>query len=1059
MNNLNSHHNLKQGVIAWFVCNPVAANLLMLITLVVGLFSFSKLQIQGFPSIEANTVSIEVIYNSGSAKQSEEGIAIKIEEALQGLAGIREIRSNSTTDGATITVEKHSDYSLALLNEEITNKVNAIHGLPLGSEKPIITKQKDEEHALWFDVYGNVEQQVLLKFSQQFKQALLQLPSINKVDESGWKKPEISIEIDENQLQALDLTLAGIANVIAAESLNETSGQLRSKDGLILLKADKQRYFEQEFAEIVVKTNRDGSTIKLSDVATINDSFEESPNVLSRFQGKPAISYQVMVGDGKNILTIAEQAKTLALQWKEQGRLPIGVEISVLWDQSQFMTERLMLLASNGIVGIILVMLTLAIFLNLKVAFWVGMGLPICFSGAFILMGDGMFSLSINELTTFGFIIVLGILVDDAVVVGESVYATKEREGNTIDATIIGVKRIAVPTMFGVLTTIAAFYPMSYISGDLGKIFSQFALVAVACLIFSLIESKLILPAHLAHLNIKQKPSQNILMRFVQRVQARANGLMITINLKIYQPAIHLFLKYRYVALSVFISLFILVVGLIPSGRVGFVFFPDIPRDIIEINYSAEQNSGYGVSHEQARLIEGTISKLNEQWLLEYPNSEPVFNSIQVQVLDDINGNVTLELSTSSGRQVSLQKIEEKLRENLFQLEGIRELQVLTDTISIDSFSLKLLADSRDDLYDASEQIIAFLAQTEGVSDIKSDLVKGLHQIEFELTPSGRALGLTTADLASQISQAFYGAEVQRVQRGKDEVKVFVRYPAEQRKDITNLQNARIRTASGQVVPLTSVANKKSVYTIKDINHVNGRNAVTISAKINKSVTSPDDVMEYLLATKLVEIKSRLPSVDYKIAGESAEEEETIGSMMKVFGLSLFLIYILTAIPLKSYLQPLIIMAAIPFGILGAILGHWFIGIPISILSLLGVIALSGVVVNNSLLIVSYYNELREQGDDIYHAISQACGQRLRAILLTSITTYAGLASLLQETSEQAAYLIPAAASLAYGILFSTTITLILVPILLMIFNDVNIALSKLIFGKRDRLAEVNQFK
>ena len=1026
-------NNLDKGVIAWFVQNPVAANLLMMIILILGISSAQNLQIQGFPSIEANTITIDTIYNSGNAKQSQEGVTIKIEEALQGIEGIREIRSSSSGNGSTITIEKDSDYSLAILNEEITNKVNAIYGLPITAEKPIITKQKNEEHAIWFDVYGNVKQSILQETARKFKQALLRLPSVTKVNETGWKKPEISIEINESKLQALNLSLNDVAQVIASESFNETSGQLRSKDGLTLLKADKQRYSEAEFSNVIVKTLPSGSTIMLSDIAEIKDSFEESPNVLSRYQGMPAINYQIIVGDGANVLQVAEQAKQLAQKWENQGKLPKGVDIAKLWDQSSFMKERLWLLAKNGVTGIVLVMLTLAIFLNVKVAFWVGLGLPVCFAGALILMGESFFSLTINELTTFGFIIVLGILVDDAIVVGESVYSTKSQEGNSIQSTVKGVKRIAVPTMFGVLTTVAAFYPMSFIAGDLGKIFSQFALVAVGCLIFSLIESKLILPSHLANVTSNKSPNKN---NAFCKLQEKASDLILVLNSKIYQPTVNLALRYRYVTVCAFLSIFILVIGLIPSGKVGFVFFPDIPRNIIEVNYKAEPGSGYQVAHNQAYEIEDKIEKLNSDWHSANPTNKKLFKNLQVQVTDDISGSAIFEVTLPDNSELSNKDIENLLRETLVPVAGIREFSIQTDSISIDSFSIKLLSDSKENLESANNKIISFLKKSEGTSDIQSDLVTGTYQIEFELNAFGRSLGLTSADLSRQISHAFYGAEVQRVQRGKDEVKVFVRYPASQRKDTTNLQDARIRTDKGLVIPLSDIANTSRNLTQTDINHVNGQLAATISAKIDKTITSPDAVMTLLQDTVLQELA--LSDVDYMVAGESAEQEETMSSMKNVFALSLFLIYLLTAIPLKSYIQPFVIMLAIPFGVLGAILGHWYIGIPISILSLLGVIALSGVVVNNSLLIVSRYNELLMEGKSINEAILTASSQRLRAILLTSITTFAGLASLLQETSEQAAYLIPAAASLAYGILFSTTITLVLVPAMLVILEDIN---------------------
>ena len=746
-------------------------------------------------------------------------------------------------------------------------------------------------------------------------------------------------------------------------------------------------------------------------------------------------------------MAIAQQTKALIADWQASDKLPKNVDVAVWWDQSQFMVDRLALLGKNGVIGVLLVMAVLAIFLNLKVAFWVGMGLPICFAGGMILMGENFFNLTLNDLTTFGFIIVLGILVDDSVVVGESIYAERQSNGDTIESTIVGVKRIAVPTLYGVLTTIAAFYPMSYIAGDLGQIFSQFALIAVACLIFSLIGSKLILPAHLSHLNTHKKPSTFPISRAFKALQHKADRLMQYINDKMYQPAIRWSVVNRYKVLSLFLAIFILVVGLIPSGKVNFVFFPDIPRNIVEVKFSSEDGSGYGISHSQITKIENIVTQLNQDWRNTLDLDEDIILQIQSQVLDDKNGHIVMELSDDGNRAVSATEIEQALRQHIGATENLKQLKIITTFETVDAFALKILADDLEQLSFATQQVLQELKNTDGVADIQNDLTLGQQQVAFELSEEGRARGLTTAALAKQIQQAFYGAEVQRVQRGKDEVKVRVRYPSEDRKDITNLENARIRTSDGSILPLLAVANLTTEYTRTEIKRINGRLAVTISANIDKSVTSPANVTALLEQSSMKSVLAQYPNTKFIKAGESAEEQKSIDSMLLIFGLSMVLIYALVAVPLKSYWQPVIIMSVIPFGIVGAILGHWFNDLSMSILSLNGILALSGVVVNNSLLLVDRFNELRTKGLDFIEAVAGSGSQRLRAIILTSLTTYAGLASLLQEDAEQAQYLIPAAASLAYGILFSTVITLILVPVLLSITEDLK-QLWKVIKGQ-----------
>ena len=1038
-------HSRETGVIAWFAGNPVAANLLMMSILILGIISGFGLRIEGFPLIDPTSITVNVNYSSGNARQAEEGIAIKIEEALQGVEGIKEIRSTSTADGATVTVERVSGYDLERLNSEVKNKVDGIYGFPVAAEKATISKQLWEENALWIDLYGDIDQHSLQQLTRQFELALLRLPAINKVTKSGWQTPEIAIEVDEMALQAHGLTLGELARRVGNESLSEVSGELRSADGVIRLKADRQRYRYQEFAELVVATHSDGSVTRLADIATITDGFEETPRILSRFQGKPAINLQVIVDRNSSILEVADAARQLSREWRDNGRLPAGVDIALWWDKSTFMVDRLTLLVKNGAIGILLVMAVLAVFLNLRVAFWVGMCLPVCFAGALLVMGESMLNLTLNDLTSFGFIIVLGILVDDAVVVGESIYSTRQARGDTLQSTIIGVKRIAVPTMFGVLTTVAAFYPLSLIKGELGQIFGQFALVAVVCLLFSLLESKLILPAHLANIDtrLRPQPQSNLLGRGFQQLQQRANDLLVWIDEHCYQPAVHRAIRYRYAALVVFLALFVLVVGMIPAGKVKMVFFPNIARDVIAINYTAEEGSGYGISHGLAYDIEALVDTLNAGWQQQMPDSSAVIARIQTQVLQDRQGSVVMELSPAAERMVAVAEVEQALREALVNVEGIRQLQVIASDGGFSDFELKLLADDRQQLQRGVDRLVAALDAMPAVNDIQNDFKAGQPQLVFELTAEGRARGMTMAGLARQIQQAFYGAEVQRLQRGKDEVKVRVRYPAAQRRDITVLQRARIRTPDGAIVPLSAVARMVSQPSVSEINRINGRLAATISADVDKTLMAPAEVLARLQQTVLTELQRREPGLEVLQGGETAQEEETKASMLTMFCLSLMLIYILLAVPLKSYWQPLLIMSVIPFGIVGAILGHWFSDLAISILSLNGILALSGVVVNNSLLLINRFNELRGAGEEVLSAIVSAGRHRFRAILLTSVTTYAGLASLLLETSEQAQYLIPAAASLAYGILFSTLITLVLVPVLLTITDDVRRRLGR----------------
>lgn len=1027
----------QRGWIAWFVNNPVAANLLMLVILALGIATALGLRIEGFPSTDPFTVTIDVAYDSGDPRQAEEGIAIKVEKALQGMSGVQSISSSSTSSGSTIRVERIDGYDLNQLNAEIKIRVDEISGFPATAENPVVSQQQWEDSALWISVFGDVEQKSLQSVAGDLENALLSLPSVKKITRSGWRTEEIAIEVDEAMLQAHDLTLDELVQIIRDESLAENSGELRSGNGVILLKADKQRYFYQDFAKLVVRTYPDGSQLRLADIARVEDGFAESPNILSRFQGKAAVNLEIRVDRDDNIVHIAQQAKELVQSWQQGQRLPQGVALDLWWDQSQGMLDRLGLVLENGLVGIVLVMLVLSVFLNVKVAFWVGMGLPICFAGGLILMGSGFFDLTLNQLTTFGFVLVLGILVDDAVVVGESIYTARQTHGDSTESTVLGVQRVAVPTVYGLLTTVAAFYPLSLVEGRLGSIFSQFALVCTACLLFSLLESKLILPAHLSHLKTHKDAKRGWLGRGMFRLQCAANGLLDQLRVRIYRPALARAIAYRYATVWVFFAIFVVVIGLVPSGKVKFNFFPDIPEEIVSVFFSVESDKGYAFAHQQADKVEAAVAKLNAKWQSQNVSEDAVMAKTYTLVADDKSGVVTIELSPKDQRPIAADAIAAALQQELKQSEGLQELLVSTDDHEDKDFELSLLSDNPEQLREAAARIQAHLAATEGVSDVFNNMAVGQTQLTFELTPEGRALGMTTAMLSRQIQQHYFGAEVQRIQRGREEIKVRVRYPAEQRQDVTSLQETRIRTPQGRIVALSTVASIRQGYSVTEINRVNGRRAASLSANIDESKVEASALMESLEEGIFRDIKAKYPDIQLLSEGDLEQEEAGKNSLLMIFVFSLFCIYALVAIPLKSYWQPLVIMSVIPFGVVGALLGHWVGDLAFSILSINGVLALSGVVVNDSLLLVCRFNELVRSGLPYHQALVEAGSQRMRAIVLTSMTTCLGLVSLLQETSEQAQFLIPAATSLAYGIGFATLISLVLVPVLLAIAEDI----------------------
>ncbi len=1038
----------RRGWIAWFARNPVAANLLMAMILISGLMTTLNLRVEAFPPLPPKSVSISVDYDSGSASAAEEGLAIKLEEALQGVQGIKKVSSYSSGNGTTVTIERTSGYDLDILYRDIKNRVDAIATLPARAERPVITQETYLEDAVSLHIYGDADYDALQESARRLRLKLLANPAIERVDTIGRRTPEITISADEASLQAQGLTLADIADRINGASLIEAGGELFGPDGRLVVKADRQRYRQRDFEQIVIKEGTDGRQLLLSDIARIDDGYDSTP-VLSRYNGQPAVGLNLKMYSSSDIMKISEAVATEVESFRET--LPAGMEIEIWADRSSYIASRLGLLAENSLIGVALVMLLLALFLNLRVAFWVACGLPVAFAGALLLMDPKLFNLTLNELTTFGFIIALGIVVDDAVVVGESIYATRQQRGASLGATIQGAQRVAAPTVFGVLTTMVAFMALALVEGEMGKIFSFFAWAAAFCLFFSLIETKLILPAHLAHVQMESNPGRyNYPARLWSWIQGNADRGLSFFTRKLYRPFIHGVLGQRYSVLLIAVALFILVVGMVPSGKIRTVFFPDVPSDFIVVRLALEEDAGYGLTHQQALKLEQAAMRIDRR--LQSSEEQPLVVHQMTLVEDESSATIIAELSPRDSRPVSTDEFAELWRKEVGPLEALRKLKFVTSWEGAEDISIELRSEQPATLTGAGRRVRQALAGYPGLSAIQNSLKAGQPQIDLELRPEGRALGLSTADLARQVQQAYQGYEVQRFQRGKDEVKVKVRYPDRARSGFDDLAGARIRTADGRVLPLSSVAHISSRYVASDIERVNGSRVAIITADVDKTLAAPAEILASLEQELFPELRLQYPDLEIHLSGEASEEAETTASLKTAFVLALIAIYGLLAIPLKSYLQPLLIMSAIPFGIVGALLGHWLHGLPISLLSMFGILALSGVVVNDSLLLVNRYNEQRRAGEPPRLAMVRAACARMRAILLTSITTYAGLMPLIAETSEQAQFLIPAAVAMGYGILFATLITLILVPTLVIISED----LSPAGFRQRRRRRQQN---
>jgi multidrug efflux pump subunit AcrB len=1027
---MNSH----KGVIAWFAQNSVAANLLMVGLIVLGMVSYGDIRKEAFPSMEPRFVTISMTYESGDAEQAEEGIAIKIENALEAVPGIKRITSTSNSNGASVQVEKETDYDLDTLFNDIKTEVDSISNLPSDAENAIIDKATRDEHVIWVQLYGDASHAELQYLGEQLERDLLAQDDIRDVNAGSFIDPMMSIEIDEAKLQAYGLTLSDVASRINEESSTALTTSLRNQEKVIRLKASEQAYYAGDFAKIPLVTSADGTVLMVGDVAKISDTFADDSYSLARYNGQNGYGLQVLMDKYGDVTDMVAQAHAVVDSWHERGLLPEGVQLETWYDRSTLITERLDLLTSNALMGIVLVFITLAVFLNLRVAFWVAAGLPFIFFGTLYFMTDSYTGMTLNEMTTFGFIMALGIVVDDAVVVGESVYSTRRRYGDTLANTIEGTRKVAVPTIFGVLTTVATFFALSNVSGGLGTLYSQFGTIVTLCLLLSVVESKLILPSHLAHLPTKKTTKKGIAGLW-GKVQDGADNGLNWFNEKLYQPVLSATIAYRYAAVLLFITLFIVVMSLPLTGVVRVGFFPSMQGDTVSANMSLFSDASFGQTDRNLLRLERAAIEADKQLMEEKGADVSGMKSLQVTASGDQSGTITISLAEE--QPYTLDELAARWTALSGNLEAVKKLKIQARREMVDAFRVELKSIDDATLKAANTAFQDALENIDGVFGVESSLTPGEAMMRFELTPEGRAMGMDTQSLSQQLLKAFGGEIVQRYLRNKNEVKVRVRYPEEDRMDPSDVMNTRVRLDDGTVVPLSVIATMTPDVQQKQVVRIDGLRALTVSASVDSDVITATELVNYLNENFVPTLSRQYQDLSLHFAGEAEQQEETQSSMESVFILALISIYALLAIPLKSYVQPLIIMTAIPFGIVGAVLGHWSNGLMLSILSLNGILALSGVVVNDSLLLVSRYNALKEAGMRVQEAVIEACSSRLRAVLLTSITTFLGLYPILGETSIQAQFLIPAAASLGYGILFATAITLVLIPALLLIYEDV----------------------
>lgn len=1085
------------GPIAWFARNHVAANLLLGVIVIAGLVSLPTMPQKSFPDLDFNLITVSVLYLGAAPEEVEEGVCVRVEEALEGVQGVERLNSSAIEGVCLVTVElfENADASRAL--DDVKNRVDAIDTFPEETEKPIITLVDPKRGVIDLAVTGPTDERELKVLGQRVRDEIAALPYVTQVDVANSRPYEISLEVSESALRRYGLSFDQLAAAVRAASLDLPGGSIKTRSGEILLRTKGQAYWGEDFEKLVILTRPDGTRVRLGDVVTVVDGFEDTDQRLW-FDGKPAALVKVSRIGEQDVLKITKSVKDYLAG--DAKLLPEGVVLTIWDDDSKFLRDRLDTLIDSARQGFLLVLVLLAIFLRPRLSFWVSVGVPVAFCGAVFLLS--LLGMSIDGISTFGFILVLGILVDDAVVVGERVYTLQYRSGDHPDAgrlmsaAIEGTRQVSVPVIFGVLTTAAAFTPVMLGPGTIGQIQNVIGTVVLCCLAFSLIESQLVLPAHLGHrkndsaageVGLLLVPLLGIILlevswsgrsffalaiatlsimvawhiyggfeqfsaAVIRRQQLFSDRLERFIQTR-YRRLVTAATHARYVTVAFAIAAFIGTIGALAGGHLPFSFFPSVPADRVLAKLTMPLGTPATQTRSVVEALIQTGDSVRESVNADNPENPPIMHILAAMGGQPISGvasgpaytpsadgdeshlaEVAMQLTPGEERDVGTLEIAQRWREAIGVIPDATELTFDSAGFSVGAeIDIQLEGDDLAELSEVALRIRERLAEYPGVLDVGDSFRAGKQELQLDIRPAGETLGLSLGDLARQIRQAFYGEEVQRIQRGRDDVRVMLRYTETERSSLGTLQRMRIRTADGSQVPFVSIAQANLGTGFSAIKRTDGRRVVNVTADVDRTMITANEVLSRFGDGPIQEIMQDYPRVSYSLEGSQREQSESFASLVPMFVLALFVIYSLLAIPLKSYAQPLIIMSVIPFAFVGAVWGHLIMkgaGVlnSMAIMSVMGFIAASGVVVNSSLVLVHGINTRLREGLSIPEAVIEAAVTRARPIMLTSLTTFAGLSPLLLNQSVQAAVLIPMATSVAFGVIFSSIVTLLVVP-------------------------------
>ncbi len=1044
-------------VLAAFARNTVFANITLVLVFLAGYIATANMIRETFPEFSLDMITISVPYPGADPEEVEEGISRKIEEAIEGMEGVKQYTTESSEGLGTANIEVREDYDVDEVLDRVRTKVNAISTFPVDAEKPVISEMLLKDVVTLLYLSGEMSERRIKEWSEQIKDEIQQLPNISQVETFGARDYEIAIEVSEERLRQYGLTFSDVADAVRRSSLNLAGGTIRTREEEIRVRTMGRKYTGQELASVVVLARPEGDVITLDRLARIDDGFTEDP-IAATINGEPAVLLIVYKTPEEDALSISKTIQDYIRQ--KQGEIPDGVSVEMLFDNTTMLRARIDLLLKNGIIGLSIVFILLWCFLNARLSFWAGMGIPISIAGALVILWA--IGGTVNMISLFGLIMVLGIVVDDAIVVGEAIYVHRKQGKPPLKAAVDGVSEVGMPVIAAILTTIVAFIPLFYVGGIMGKFISILPAVVIACLVVSLVECLFLLPAHLSHLpdlNRSENEQHVLLQRLsiVQRTTARFMELFVA---RIYMPFLSKALHWRYISLATAIAVLLFTVGLVRGGIIKFEVFPKLDGFIMTATTEFPSGTPPEVTRRAIAEIEAALLRLEKktttrsgaplvvdrltlvgQTLADMPQVGPHYGSVQAILLD------------SEARGIHSEELMVMWEKEIGILPGIKSLTFAGMEAGPpgDPIEVWLQGNNMDEILAAADALMARLRKFDGVYQIRTDFSPGKNEMRLALKPEARTLGLTVEDLARQIYAGYYGDEALRLQRGRDDIRVKVRYTADERSRLSDLDQVRIRTAGGFEVPLLSVADITYTPGYSTITRTDGLRRVAVSAGVDTNKANANEIFAELSANYFPQLKKRYPGLFVDLQGEQKKMRESLGSLKIGFPLAVLGIFIIIATMFRSYAQPFVILFTVPFGIIGAILGHLLLGYDLSMMSMFGMVALTGVVVNDAIVLIERVNENFACGMPFFDAILKGGARRFRAIFLTTLSTVGGLTPLILETDLQAKFLIPMALSIAAGVAFATILTLVLIPSLLAILNDFRLLVHRFKHGQWPR--------